>query len=272
MFLHESQVYGVHLVVTVRCTAYTVKCGRVIEMVDQAGGASRAPEGRAPLSQDRVLQTAVALADAAGIEALSMRHLAAELGVVPMALYKHVANKEQLLDGMVDRVVGEIDSPGHTAGWKSGIRERILSARRVLLRHPWATRVIESRPRPSVAVLDYLNSVVGMFLAGGFSIDLAHHVMHALGSRVWGFTQQLFPGSPLPDDPQVAAAAFRELAVRFPHIAQIAMGPGHDEGTIVGQGCDDQFEFEFALDLLLDGFERLRDRDWRSADARAQQH
>nr|WP_205862875.1 TetR/AcrR family transcriptional regulator [Planosporangium thailandense] len=211
------------------------------------------------------MRAAVALADDIGIESLSMRSLAQELGVVPMALYKHVANKEELLDGMVDVVVGEIDPPVGGTDWKTAIRQRILSARRALLRHPWASRVIESRPRPTLVVLDYLNSVVGMFRAGGFSVDLTHHVMHALGSRVWGFTQELFPGSPLPADPEAQAAAFRELAGRYPHIAEIAMGPAHDEGSVVGQGCDDQFEFEFALDLLLDGFEKLHQQGWRSA-------
>ncbi|GAA1799682.1 TetR/AcrR family transcriptional regulator [Planosporangium flavigriseum] len=221
---------------------------------------------RAPLNRDRVLRAAVALADDAAIESVSMRNLAQELGVVPMALYRHVANKEQLLDGMVDVIVGQIDPPAGGADWKAAIRQRILSARRVLLRHPWASSVIESRPRPTLVVLDYLNSVVGMFRAGGFSVDLTHHVMHALGSRVWGFTQELFPGSPLPADPEQAAAAFRELSGRYPHIAEIATGPAHDEGSVVGQGCDDQFEFEFALDLLLDGFERLHQQGWRSAN------
>jgi AcrR family transcriptional regulator len=154
---------------------------------------------RAPLSRNRVLRAAVALADHAGIQALSMRNLAQELNVVPMALYKHVANKEQLLDGMVDVIVGEIDPPAGGTDWKSAIRQRILSARRALLRHPWASQVIESRPNPTPVVLDYLNSIIGMFRAGGLSIDLTHHVMHALGSRMWGFTQELFPASPSVD-------------------------------------------------------------------------
>jgi AcrR family transcriptional regulator len=217
---------------------------------------------RAPLNRDRVLRTAVTLADETGIDAVSMRNLAQELGVVPMALYKHVANKDELIDGMVDVIVGEIDPPVGDTDWKSAIRQRVLSARRALLRHHWASRVIESRPRPTPVVLDYLNSVVGMFLAGGFSVDLTHHVMHALGSRVWGFTQELFPASPLPADPEQAAAAFRELSGRYPHIAEIVMTSTHDGGSVVGQGCDDQAEFEFALDLLLDGFERLHQQGW----------
>ncbi|GGR77762.1 TetR family transcriptional regulator [Micromonospora fulviviridis] len=232
-------------------------------MVQQLDGARRGP-----LNRDRVLHAAVALADHSGVDSVSMRNLAQELGVVPMALYKHVANKEELLDGMVDVIVGEIDPPADGADWKSAIRQRILSARSALLRHPWSSRVIESRPKPTPVVLDYLNSIVGMFRAGGFSVDLTHHVMHALGSRVWGFTQELFPASPLPEDPEIQAAAFRELAGRYPHIAEIAMAAAHDDESVVGQGCDDEFEFEFALDLLLDGFDNLHRQGWTSPGTR----
>ncbi|PZG00847.1 TetR/AcrR family transcriptional regulator [Micromonospora deserti] len=220
---------------------------------------------RPPLSRDRVLRAAVALADDAGIDSLSMRKLAQELDVVPMALYKHVANKEQLLDGMVDVIAGEIDPPAHDIEWKSAVRQRILSARRVLLRHPWASRVIESRTSPTPAVLDYMNSIVGMFRTGGFSVDLTHHAMHALGSRIWGFSQELFPASPSPD-PEMQAAMLHQLAARYPYIAEIAAAVAHDEESVVGSGCDDQFEFEFALELLLDGFERLRQHGWTSTN------
>jgi AcrR family transcriptional regulator len=216
---------------------------------------------RAPLNRDRVLRAAVALADEAGIEALSMRSLAQALDVVPMALYKHVANKEQLLDGMVEVIVGEIDPPAAGTDWQSAVRERVLSARRALLRHPWASRVIESRGNPTPVVLDYVNSLIGMFRAGGLSADLTHHAMHALGSRMWGFTQEVFPSSPDPDpDPQLV----RAMAAIYPHIVEIATYRAHDQGSVVGPGCDDQFEFEFALDLMLDGFERLHRAGWTS--------
>jgi len=224
----------------------------VVEMAKQMD----APR-RVPLSRDRVLRAAVALADDAGIESLSMRKLAQELGVVPMALYKHVANKEELLDGMVDVVVDEIHPPVHGADWKSAVRQRILSARRALLRHPWASRVIESRTTPTPVVLEYMDSMIGMFRVGGFSVDLTHHVMHAMGSRMWGFTQELFDDSQSLD-PEVQAVMLREMAGKYPYVTEIAMAVAHDEESVVGQGCDDQFEFEFALDLLLDGFERLR--------------
>jgi AcrR family transcriptional regulator len=231
--------------------------------MQQPAGAGR----RAPLSRDRVLRAAVALADRAGIDSVSMRNLAQALDVVPMALYKHVANKEQLLDGMVDVIVGEIDAPADGGDWKTAVRQRVLSARRVLLRHPWASRVIESRTSPTLVVLDYMNSIIGTFRAGGFSVDLTHHVMHALGSRMWGFTQELFPTSPAPD-PQARAAMMREFADRYPYIIEIATSGTHDAESVVGPGCDDQFEFEFALDLLLDGFETLHREGWSSTHNR----
>ena len=220
---------------------------------------------RAPLSRDRVLRAAVALADDAGIGSVSMRRLAQDLGVVPMALYKHVANKDELLDGMVDVIVGEIDPPAHGADWKDAIRQRILSARRSLLRHRWASQVVETRPHATPVVLDYMDSLIGMFRAGGFSVDLTHHVMHALGTRMWGFTQEVFPTPAPPADPAERAAMFDGFAARYPHIIEMATASAHDEESAVGGGCDDQFEF--ALDLLLDGFDRLHRQGWSSRRA-----
>ncbi|RKE17722.1 TetR/AcrR family transcriptional regulator C-terminal domain-containing protein [Streptomyces sp. TLI_171] len=229
---------------------------------------TRAPDSarRSPLNRERVLLAAVALADRIGIEALSMRGLAQELGVVPMALYKHVANKDELLDGMVEVIVGEIVRPEADGDWRAGVRGRILSARAALLRHPWAARAIESRSRPTPAVLGYLDSVIGAFRTGGVSADLTHHAMHALGSRVWGFTQELFPAPPGDAglDPEPMAAQLQQLAAHFPHLVEIVAARSHDPGSTVGGGCDDQFEFEFALDVLLDGFERLHRRGWTS--------
>ena len=217
-------------------------------------------EKRTPLSRERVLRAAVALADDGGIESLSMRRLASELGVVPMALYKHVANKDELLDGVVDVVVGEIDPPGTGAGWKAAVRQRILSARSALQRHSWAAQVIESRSTPTPAVLAYLNAMIGLFREGGLSIDLTHHVMHAMGSRILGFSQELFTAAPAVEPP--AQAAMAQLAGTFPYVAELAGAAAHTEDSVVGSGCDDQFEFEFALDLLLDGIERLHRSGW----------
>jgi len=212
---------------------------------------------RVQLSRDRVLRAAVALADDSGIESLSMRKLADELGVVPMALYKHVAHKEELLDGMIDVVVGEIDPPVTGTDWKSAVRQRILSARRALLRHPWASRVMESKTVPTPVVLEYMDSMIGMFRAGGFSVNLTHHVMHSIGSRVLGFTQELFNDSETAG-PEAQAIMLHEMAAKYPYVMEIAGAASHEGESVVGAGCDDQFEFEFALDLLLDGFERLR--------------
>ncbi|WP_433661852.1 TetR/AcrR family transcriptional regulator [Nocardia sp. CA-128927] len=220
---------------------------------------------RTRLNRDRVLRAAIALADEVGIDSLSMRNLAQRLDVVPMALYKHVANKDELLDGMVDVLVAEIGPPDSGLDWKPAVRGRILAARRALQRHVWAARVIEARPAPTPAVRAYLDSMIGMFRAGGLSIDLTHHVMHALGSRVLGFTQELFDSSPSLD-PQTQSAALQDMSSTYPHIVAIASRADHDEQSVVGPGCDDQFEFEFALDLLLDGFERLWRQGWSSTD------
>jgi len=219
------------------------------------------PSPRTPLSRERVLRAAVALADERGIEELSMRKLGQALGVEAMSLYNHVANKEDVLDGMVDFVVGEIDPLPTGTDWKTAMRQRALSARRALLRHPWASRVLESRTNPTPTVLEYFDSMIGLFRAGGFSIDLTHHAMHAMGSRLLGFTQELFDDSNNDLGPEVQAIMLREMATKYPHLSEMALAISHDENSVVGKGCDDQFEFEFALDILLDGLERLRDRE-----------
>ena len=212
---------------------------------------------RVPLSRERILHTAVGLADRGGVESASMRKIAQELGVVPMALYKHVSDKDELLDGMVDVVVGEIDPPAPDVDWKTAVRRRILSARRALLHHPWASRLIESRTDPTPTVLRYMDSMIGMFRAGGFSIDLTHHAMHAMGSRLMGFTQELFNDS-ADADPEVEAEMYEAMAEAYPSIYELVLTVTHDDASVVGPGCDDQFEFELALDLQLDGLERLR--------------
>jgi AcrR family transcriptional regulator len=243
------------------------------------------PAKRERLNRDRVLDAAVRLADEIGADALSMRRLAHELGVVPMALYKHVADKEDLLDGMVEVIVREIDPLITGADWKTTIRERVLAARRTFQRHRWARQALETRTRQTPAVLDYMDSFIGTFLAGGFSVDLTHHVMHAIGGRMWGFTQELFDRSGAPDDaasadpdgadsasadaaPQMPAAMLAQMAERYPNIVAVATSTPHDESTVVGHGCDDEFEFRFALDLMLDGIERLHRSGWNSVDAR----
>ncbi len=217
-------------------------------------------QARTPLSRERILRAAVGFADREGVASLSMRRLSSELGVVPMALYKHVANKEEMLNGMLDVVVGEIDPPRTDTDWKTAVRERILSARRALLRHPWASRVMESRTEPTPTVMAYMDSMIGMFLAGGFSIDLTHHTMHAMGSRLMGFSQELF-NDQSDTDATMEAEMYEALATTYPSIYELYLAVCHDDASVVGPGCDDQFEFEFALDLMLDGIERLKDAE-----------
>ena len=220
---------------------------------------------RDPLNRDRVLRAAIELADESGFDAISMRKLSQALDVVPMALYKHVANKDELLDGMVDAVLGEIEPPQEGLGWKPAVRRRILSAREVMLRHPWARRIMEAQAGPTAVVLAYTDSMIRTFLAGGLSADLVHHVMHALGSRIFGFTQELHETAPTtPAD--LPPEQVRYMMATFPGIVAVATARPHDPGSVVGSGCDDQFEFEFGIDLMLDGVERLHRDSWRSSE------
>lgn len=219
---------------------------------------------RAPLTRERVLLAAVGLADTGGLEAVSMRRLADHLGVVPMALYKHVANKDQLLDGMVDLVVAGIAAPDTGADWKDALRARVLAAREALLRHPWARRVMETQAAPTPVLLAYTDATIAVLMRGGLSVDLVHHAMHALGSRIFGFTQELHQPAADPA-PELSPAMAAQLAAAFPHVAAVATSRPHDAGSVVGSGCDDKFEFEFGLDLLLDGIERRHAAGWTSA-------
>jgi AcrR family transcriptional regulator len=212
-------------------------------------------ERRAPLTRDRVLRTAIELADRDGIEALSMRRLGQELGVDAMALYRHIQNKDDLLDGIVEMIVGQIERAGPNADWKTALREQAMAARRVMLRHPWARRVLEERATGGPTFLAYIESVLATLLDGGFSIDVAHHALHVLGSRIFGFNQDVFEDSAEPDpSPEAAAMLVRALAA-YPRITELAGSVSHD--GVLGK-CDDDFEFTFGLDLILDGLERHR--------------
>jgi AcrR family transcriptional regulator len=198
------------------------------------------------------------MADGDGLESLSMRKLAQEFGVDPMSLYNHVANKDDLLGGMVDLVIDEIDlTDADGADWKAALRARVLAARQTMLRHPWARLVLESRADSSPTVMRYYEGVASIFRRGGVSVDLTHHALHVLGSRVLGFTQELFDDSNMFDQgPEVVALMAHQMAGDYPNLSAMMLQMSHDEATVVGSGCDDQFEFEFALDLLLDGIER----------------
>ncbi|WP_433709929.1 TetR/AcrR family transcriptional regulator C-terminal domain-containing protein [Nocardia sp. CA-084685] len=222
-------------------------------------------ESRIPLSRMRVLSAAIGIADESGIEALTMRRLAELLGVEAMSLYHHVANKEDVIDGMVDVIVGEInqavsdiDAPAAAAAWKQAVRQRILSAREVLLRHPWAPGVFQTRTNTSQAVLRYYDGLLGLMRAGGFSYDQTHHAMHVLGSRALGFTQELFDPSDGAVDAE-AVAALDTMAEALPNLVGMLREVAHDDPDSTLGWCDDQFEFEFALDLILDGLDRLRE-------------
>jgi AcrR family transcriptional regulator len=243
-------------------TVYGKVEGRRIYMATQTEPST---QPRTPLTRERVLHGAVSLADRGGIESLTMRNLAHEVGVEAMSLYYHVANKEAVLDGVVDVILAEIeeavggfDVPTDGADWKTTVRQRILSARRVLLRHPWAPGVIETRTTMSPAIVRYFDALLGLMREGGFSYDLAHHALHALGSRALGFTQELFD----PDDQEAGQedpnVLLEQMADQIPYLVGMMMEIAHDDPDSTLGWCDDQFEFEFGLDLILDGLDRLR--------------
>ncbi|MGH3910320.1 MAG: TetR/AcrR family transcriptional regulator C-terminal domain-containing protein [Pseudonocardiaceae bacterium] len=210
---------------------------------------------RARLNRDRVLRAAIAQADAGGIESLTMRKLGVELGVEAMSLYKHVANKDDLLDGMIDGVFGEIDLPTGRTDWRTAMRQRAISARKVMSRHPWAIGLMESRNTPGPATLRHHDAVIGTLRAAGFSIELAAHAFSALDSYIYGFALQ---ETSLPFDTAEETAEVAQMIMarfssnEYPHLTEMAvkhvLKPGYDYGN----------EFEFGLDLILDGLERAR--------------
>jgi AcrR family transcriptional regulator len=208
---------------------------------------------RKGVHRDQVLRAAVALADEAGLEALSMRKLGQALGVEAMSLYNHVAGKEALLDGMVDLVFAEIELPTGDE-WKKALRQRAISMREALARHRWAVGLMESRTNPGAVTLRQHDAVIGCLLAAGFSMELTAHAFAAIDSYVYGFALQE-KGLPFDTPEQTAEMAQAMLAHfpvdEFPHLAAFTrehvLRPGYDFGA----------EFEFGLDLLLDGLERL---------------
>jgi AcrR family transcriptional regulator len=219
-----------------------------------AGLGKTGAERRTQLSRQRVVAAAIELADRDGIESISMRRLAQELGVEAMSLYTHVRNKDDLLDGMVDAVISKIPASADGAGWKASLRQLALAARGVVLAHPWAPRIIETRAAPGAAAIQYVNAVLGILREGGFTVAQAHHALHILGSRVLGFTQDLFDDSG-DLEPEMAASLASELGAVLPYVAEMALAVTH--GGALGR-CDDDTEFEFALDFILDGLDRLQ--------------
>jgi AcrR family transcriptional regulator len=212
-------------------------------------------ERRGTLTRGRVLDGAVRLADREGIESVSMRRLGQELGVEAMSLYTHVRSKEDLLDGMVETVLAEVPSQQPDGNWKASLRRTILDARAALLRHRWAPGVIESRKAPGPGMLAYYDRAMGILRNGGFSVETTHHALHLLGSRLLGFTQELFDDSP--DQAPADVRAFADqLRPTMPHVAEMAVSVTHEGGL---GPCDTNLEFVIALDVLLGGMERMRD-------------
>jgi AcrR family transcriptional regulator len=214
------------------------------------------PAPRVPLSRRRILDAAVALADRDGVRSLSMRKLAHELGVEAMSLYHHVANKDDLLDGMVDLVFGEIELPTGEADWKAAMRRRAVSARAALRRHPWAIGLMDSRTSPGPATLRHHDAVIGSLREGGFSIELAAHAFSALDSYIYGFalSETSLPFDTAEESAEVAQMILKQLpADQYPHLTELTIE------HVLQPGYDYADEFEFGLDLLLDGLERARD-------------
>jgi AcrR family transcriptional regulator len=209
---------------------------------------------RTPLSRERVLRAAIALADTSGIDSLTMRNLGQRLDVEAMSLYNHVANKDDILDGIVDLVFGEIALPANRDEWKAAMRNRAISGHEALLRHPWAPSLMQSRTKPGPATLRHHDSVLGSLRNAGFTLVMAAHAFSVIDGYVYGFALQQI-NIPLQSRDQVAEVGeniLSRLAGEYPHLAEMitehAMKPGYDYAD----------EFEFGLDLILDGVERLR--------------
>jgi AcrR family transcriptional regulator len=214
-------------------------------------------EPRIPLSKERVVNAAVALADEDGIESLTMRGLAEALGVEAMSLYYHVANKDIILDGMVDQAFSEIDMRSVGLDWRSAMQNRAISVRRVLSLHPWAIALMQSRTNPGPALLHHHDSVIGILRQAGFSVEMTAHAFSALDAYIYGFVSQElslpFDTSSSEEAAEVAAAILENFPTQeFPHLAELAidhvMQPGYNYAD----------EFEFGLDLMLDSLARLK--------------
>jgi AcrR family transcriptional regulator len=223
--------------------------------VDVAGPTDPNPPPRTPLSRERVLRAAIAVADERGVESLTMRRLGSHLGVEAMSLYKHVANKEEILDGIVDIVIGEIDLPSAEADWRTAMRQRAISARHVLASHPWAIGMMESRKAMGPATLRYADAVIGSLRKAGFSVEKTGHAFVLLDSYIYGFVVQEtgFPGGGSEETAESAEGVLQASAVdHYPHLAEMATE------YVSRPGDNYTHEFEFGLDLILDGLETHR--------------
>jgi AcrR family transcriptional regulator len=210
---------------------------------------------RTPLTRERVMLTAVQRADEGGIESLSMRKLGQELGVEAMALYHHFASKDDLVNSMVDLVFSEIDLPPSGGDWRTAMRQRAIAVRDALLRHRWAIGLMESRPRPGPANLRHHDAVIGSLRAGGFDIAMAAHAYSLLDSYIYGFalTKMNLPFETSADVADVARSMLEPFPPdEYPHMIEIltdhVMKPGYDYGD----------EFEYGLDLIINGLDGVR--------------
>ncbi len=216
-------------------------------MGERRAGRSAKPK-RAPLSRERVVTTAMALADEKGDAGVTMRAIAAQLGVEAMSLYNHVAGREDLLDGMVDAVFGEIDLPTPGMDWKEAMRERAASARTALRRHPWAVGLMDSRTGSGPSTLRHHDAVLGALRAGGFSVALTARAFSAIDSYIYGFViQELsLPFTNATELDEVAGDLLRDLpADTYPHLAELITH------HILTPGYDYAAEFDYGLNLIL---------------------
>lgn len=204
------------------------------------------------LSRARILQAAVALADREGLEGLSMRKVAQGLGVQAMSLYNHVANKDDLIDGMVELVVGEMTVPEVDNAWKEEMRRRAIVAHGVLLRHPWAAMPLMSRVNVGPMILRYIDATLGCLQAGGFSLVMADHAWNAMDSHIYGFTLQELKFPFEPEDYAEAAKMGLPLipAEQYPNMHYLTI-------EVIERRYDGLHDFEFGLEMLLDGLEML---------------
>ena len=215
-----------------------------------------------PLTRERVLAAALAAADADGIKGVTMRRLAEDLDCEAMSLYHYVPNKAGLIDALIESVLMEIGGEQHAAGepagdWRAIIRHRCLAARQVMLRHPWAPTLFATHPDTPPVMFGFYEQFVATLVEGGFDYDLAHRAIHSLGSLVFGFTQELFEPDGGDSTEQPSPEEMMEMAKHMPHLLQIAASVPHDSEGMLST-CDTQAEFEFTLDLLLDGLEAHR--------------
>lgn len=218
--------------------------------------AKRAAKPRPALTRERVLRAAISLADRGGIQSLSMRKLGDKLGVEAMSLYNHVRHKEDLLDGMVDVVFSEIDVPPSDMDWRSAMRQRAISVRQALLRHGWANGLMESRKSPGPANLRHHDAVLGSLRKAGFSVEMAAHAYSILDGYIYGFTltEMTLPFRKPGEVAEVAEQIMEGFrAGEYPHLAEMAVDRAMKPGYMYGD------EFEYGLDLIVDGLQRAQD-------------